>query len=141
MTCRRLSPLALALILTSACAAESPPQQTLRIGPHRLQVEVAATQAQRERGLMGRHRLPENGGMLFVFDDEGQHCFWMRNTPLPLSIAFIDATGHIARLADMQPNSEALHCPETAVRYALEVMQGGFLERDIGVGAQVNGLP
>ena len=89
---------------------------------------------------MGRTRLPANGGMLFIFDDVGQHCFWMRNTPLPLSIAFIDDTGRIANLADMQPYTEALHCPITAIRYALEIEQGGFATRGITPGARVEGL-
>lgn len=137
----RLSALALAAVLSSACAAENDVQQPLRIGPHTFQVEVAASPQQREHGLMGRTRLPENGGMLFVFDDTGRHCFWMRNTPLPLSIAFIDEAGRIANIADMQPHTDTLHCPATAIRYALEVSQGGFAQRRIVAGVQVNGLP
>jgi len=132
--------LALAAVLSSACAAENDVQQPLRIGPHTFQVEVAATPQQRERGLMGRTRLSENGGMLFVFDDTGRHCFWMRNTPLPLSIAFIDDAGRIVNLAEMQPHTDTLHCPASAIRYALEVPQGGFQQRGIGPGAQVDGL-
>lgn len=137
----RISALALAVILSSACAAENDAQQPLRIGTHTFHVEVAATPQQRERGLMGRSRLPENGGMLFVFDYSGRHCFWMRNTPLPLSIAFIDDAGRIANLADMQPHTETLHCPASAIRYALEVSQGGFQQRGIVPGARVDGLP
>jgi len=137
----RFSALALAVVVSSACAAENAVQQSLRIGPHAFQVEVAATPQQRERGLMGRARLPKNGGMLFVFDYAGRHCFWMRNTPLPLSIAFIDATGRIANLADMQPHTDTPHCPVAAIRYALEVPQGGFQQRGIRPGAQVDGLP
>lgn len=133
--------LALTAVLSSACAAENDGQQPLRIGPHTFQVEVAATPQQREHGLMGRTRLPENGGMLFVFDYAGRHCFWMRNTPLPLSIAFIDDAGRIVNLADMQPHTDTLHCPASAIRYALEVPQGGFQQRNIGSGTQVNGLP
>lgn len=137
----RFSALALAVVLSSACAAENAEQQSLRIGRNTFRVEVAATPQQRERGLMDRARLPENGGMLFVFDHAGRHCFWMRNTPLPLSIAFIDATGRIANLADMQPHTDTLHCPISAIRYALEVPQGGFQQRGILPGAQVDGLP
>ena len=137
---RRVSALALAVIVSSACAAESDGQQSIRIGPHAFQVEVAATSQQRERGLMGRTRLPEHGGMLFVFDYAGRHCFWMRNTPLPLSIAFIDDAGRIVNLAEMQPHTDTLHCPASAIRYALEVPQGGFQQRGIGPGAQVDGL-
>lgn len=137
----RLSALALAAVLSSASAAENDGRQPLRIGPHMFQVEVAATQQQRERGLMDRTRLPENGGMLFVFDYSGRHCFWMRNTPLPLSIAFIDDAGRIANLANMQAHTDTLHCPASAIRYALEVPQGGFRKRGIVPGAQVKGLP
>ena len=138
---KRLGALALTVVLSSACAAESDGQQAIRIGPHTFQVEVAATPQQRERGLMGRTRLPENGGMLFIFDNAGRHCFWMRNTPLPLSIAFIDKAGRIANIADMQPHTDTVHCPATAIRYALEVSQGGFAQRRIVAGVQVNGLP
>ena len=90
---------------------------------------------------MGRTHLPADGGMLFVFERPGRHCFWMRDTPLPLSIAFIDAAGRIVSLADMQPRSETLHCPGTDVRYALEVRQGEFQRRGIALHAQVDGLP
>lgn len=137
----RINALALTVVLSSACAAESDEQQALRIGPHAFQVELAATSQQRQRGLMGRTQLPENGGMLFVFDTTGRHCFWMRNTPLPLSIAFIDAAGRIADLADMLPHTDTLHCPTSAIRYALEVSQGGFQQRGIKPGVRVDGLP
>lgn len=136
-----LFPGALALLFLCGAASASDTRLTLRIGSHGFQVEVAATPQQRERGLMGRSRLPENGGMLFVFDDAGRHCFWMRNTPLPLSIAFIDDAGRIASLADMQPHTETLHCPATEIRYALEIPQGGFRQRGIASGMQVKGLP
>ena len=113
----------------------------LGIGMHVFKVEVAATPVERARGLMERTRLPANGGMLFVFETADRHCFWMRNTPLPLSIAFIDASGRIVALADMAPRSDALHCPPSEVRYALEIAQGGFATRGIAPGARVDGLP
>lgn len=128
-------------VLSGACAAENDGRQVLRIGDHAFQVEIAATPQQRERGLMGRTQLAEKGGMLFVFDAAGRHCFWMRNTPLPLSIAFIDEAGRIANIADMQPHTDTLHCPATAIRYALEVAQGGFAQRRIVAGVRVDGLP
>jgi len=133
--------LALLFLCAAAGATATDTRLPLRIGPHVFQVEIAATPQQRERGLMGRARLPENGGMLFIFDNAGRHCFWMRNTPLPLSIAFIDEAGRIANIADMQPHTDTLHCPATAIRYALEVSQGGFAQRRIVAGVQVNGLP
>lgn len=137
---RLIAPL-LASIVCGACAADSDPPLPLQIGPHAFQVEIAATPQQREHGLMGRTHLPANGGMLFVFEQAARHCFWMHNTPLPLSIAFIDDSGHIANLADMQAHTDTLHCPTTEVRYALEIAQGGFQRRGIVAGTQVDGLP
>jgi len=124
-----------------ARAAQNDTLRPLHIGQHVFRVEVAATPQQRQQGLMGRKQLPVNGGMLFVFEQADRHCFWMRNTPLPLSIAFVDASGRIVALADMQPFSDTQHCPATEVRYALEVPQGGFLQRGIKPGAQLDGLP
>ncbi|HEX7971040.1 MAG TPA: DUF192 domain-containing protein [Thiobacillus sp.] len=135
------SALALIVLCGGASAAENGARLPLRIGPHVFQVEVAATEPQRRHGLMGRTYLPVDGGMLFVFEQPDRHCFWMRDTPLPLSIAFIDPAGRIAGLADMQPRSETLHCPSADVRYALEVRQGEFQRRGIAVRAQVEGLP
>lgn len=137
----RSSALFLAALCGAACAAENDRGLPLRIGPHAFQVEVAATPQQRQRGLMGRTHLPADGGMLFIFEQPGRHCFWMRDTPLPLSIAFVDSAGRIASLADMQPRSESLHCPDTDVRYALEVRQGEFQRRGISTGMQIDGLP
>jgi uncharacterized membrane protein (UPF0127 family) len=122
-------------------AAASDARLPLRIGPHAFEVEVAATPDAHGRGLMGRTHLPADGGMLFVFEQPGRHCFWMRDTPLPLSIAFIDSAGRIASLADMQPRTEMLHCPSADVRYALEVRQGEFQRRGITARARVDGLP
>ena len=135
------SALLLAGLSSAGCAAESSATLPLIIGKQLFQVEVAATPRERERGLMARKQLPANGGMLFVFEQAAPHCFWMRNTPLPLSIAFIDEQGRIASLADMQPQTDTLHCARTNVRYALEVAQGGFAQRGITTGAQVEGLP
>lgn len=131
----------LAALCATASAVESPATLPLHIGSQLFQVEFASTPRARERGLMGRTQLAANGGMLFKFEQAAPHCFWMRNTPLPLSIAFIDSHGRIASLADMQPHSDALHCARTNVRYALEVAQGGFAQRGIAAGAQVIGLP
>jgi uncharacterized protein len=133
--------LALIAFCSAANAADDNAGLPLRIGPHAFQVELAATERQRQHGLMGRTHLAADGGMLFVFEQPGRHCFWMRDTPLPLSVAFIDAAGRIASLADMQPRSETLHCPSTDVRYALEVRQGEFQRRGITPRMQVDGLP
>ena len=80
--------------------------------------------------MMFREKTAPNHGMLFVFDDKAQQCFWMRNTPLPLSIAFIDEDGTILQIDDMAPKSEALHCSQRPVRYALEMEQGWFARRE-----------
>ncbi|MHB1353645.1 MAG: DUF192 domain-containing protein [Thiobacillus sp.] len=132
---------ALALALAGTANADAGSGTTLRVGPHVFQVEVAATPRARQRGLMGRTHLAADGGMLFVFEQPGRHCFWMRDTPLPLSIAFIDAAGRIANLADMVPRSETPHCPSREVRYALEVRQGEFRRRGIKPQMWVDGLP
>lgn len=137
----RYSAVALVMLSAPASAFANDATWPLRIGGHSFQVEIAATGQQRNRGLMGRTQLAADGGMLFVFEQPGRHCFWMRNTPLPLSIAFIDSLGRIAGLADMQPRSESLHCPDSDVRYALEVRQGEFQRRGITLHAQVDGLP
>ena len=135
----RLGALALAVLWGSAAASDA--RLPLRIGPHAFQVELAATPQQRQRGLMGRTHLAPDGGMLFVFEQPGRHCFWMRDTPLPLSIAFIDTAGRIVSLADMQPWTETPHCPSADVRYALEVRQWEFQRRGITPRMQVGGLP
>lgn len=141
LSARRGCALVLAGLLNAASAAETGSPLPLSIGKQVFQVELADTPSERERGLMGRTRLAANGGMLFKFEQAAPHCFWMRNTPLPLSIAFIDTRGRIVNLADMRPHSDTLHCAKTAVHYALEVAQGGFAQRGITAGAQVNGLP
>ncbi len=90
---------------------------------------------------MGREKLLADHGMLFVFPGETTTCFWMRNTPLPLSIAFINAEGRIVNIADMQPMTETSHCPLAPIVYALEMQQGWFKDNGIKPGEQVQGLP
>ena len=142
MRCRlaRLSTLLLVAWSAASAAAGNTPL-ALTIGKQVFQVELAATPRERERGLIGRSRLAAYGGMLFKFETAAAHCFWMRNTPLPLSIAFIDRGGRIVNLADMQPQTDTLHCAAAAVPYALEVAQGQFARHGIAAGAQVTGLP
>lgn len=129
------------LAFLAAAIAQAADRLPLIVGNHTIQVEVAATPQARARGLMGRTHLAADSGMLFVFDAPGRHCFWMRNTPLPLSIAFIDASGRVAGFADMQPRTDTLHCPPADVRYALEIAQGSFLRAELAPGARVTGLP
>ena len=113
------------------------PIVTLQAGIHRIRAELAATAPTREIGLMHRESLAPNHGMLFVFDDKGGYCFWMRNTLIPLSIAFVDDDGSIVNIADMAPGSEQSHCPSKAVRFALEMEQGWFEKRGIGPGEKL----
>ncbi len=117
------------------------PTTTLHLAGIPAYVEIAATPEVRNRGLMFRESLPPDHGMLFVFDNMTMTCFWMRNTPLPLSIAFIDEAGRIINLRDMQPYSEADHCPKRPMRYALEMPQGWFDRYGIKAGTLVEGLP
>jgi uncharacterized membrane protein (UPF0127 family) len=100
-------------------------------------VEVVDTPEERGRGLMFRESMPENQGMLFVFEEEGQYSFYMRDTPLPLSIAFIEGEGDIIEIEDMQPHTEDLHSPDEPYLYAVEVNQGWFERNGIGAGAGV----
>lgn len=117
------------------------PVTTLTIGQQDVRAEVAANDPTREHGLMGRKSLPGNHGMLFVFDSAAPQCFWMKDTPLPLSIAFIQADGTILSIDDMQPFSEAVHCPPGPIVYALEMRQGWFRHAGIVAGEAVKGLP
>jgi hypothetical protein len=131
---------AVASLAAAACATPLP-RVRLHAGAHTFQVEVAATPQQRKRGLMGRTRLQDDAGMLFVFEQEGAHCFWMKDTPIPLSIAFIADDGSIVNIEDMQPQTTDRHCAKAAVRHALEVKQGGFQSRGIRPGMRISGGP
>ena len=113
---------------------------TLQIGIYRVQAEIADTPQSRERGLMQRTHLCANCGMLFVFEEAAQHGFWMKNTPLPLSIAFINADGIILNIAEMQPHTTAIHHAKGNALYALEMSRGWFAKRRIKRG-QVVQLP
>lgn len=117
------------------------PTAEITVGSQRVHVEVAATEAARSQGLMHRTSLPADQGMLFVFDGPGSVCFWMKNTPLPLSIAFISPTGKIINIADMQPHTLDSHCPAGPMLYALEMQQGWFRQHQVKAGAMVSGLP
>lgn len=114
---------------------------TLQAGMHLIRAEVARTPQQTSTGMMFRREMGANEGMLFVFNDLEPRCFWMKNTLLPLSIAFIDDDGRIADLADMQPLSEQNHCSSRAVRFALEMNQGWFAKRGIKPGFKLKGPP
>lgn len=120
--------------------AQALPVKTLTAGMHVIQAEVAASDASRAKGLMHRKELAPNSGMLFVFDQPNVQCFWMRNTLIPLSIAFILDDGTIANIADMAPMTENSHCSVAPVRYTLEMEQGWFAKRGITAGKKISGI-
>ena len=117
------------------------PQVPLTIGLQVVQAEMAANNEQRQIGLMQRPALGQNEGMLFVFPDAGVQCFWMRNTIIPLTAAFIDDDGTIVNLADMQPLRDDSHCSKKPVRYVLEMTQGWFKQKGIKPGQKVQDIP
>jgi len=117
------------------------PRIPLEINTRTISVEVAIDDASHARGLMFRETLGRDDGMLFLFATPYQACFWMKNTLLPLTVAFIDAEGVIVNLADMQPQSLDTHCALAPVQYALEMNQGWFKRNDAGPGTRVLGLP
>jgi uncharacterized membrane protein (UPF0127 family) len=130
------------LLCAGAAAAQQPPLRavTLGAGMHLIHAEVADRDASRATGLMLRRSLAPNGGMLFVFEERGEHCMWMKNTLLPLSVAFVDEAGAILNIEDMQPLTEESHCAARPARFALEMAQGWFAERGIRAGARLRGL-
>jgi uncharacterized membrane protein (UPF0127 family) len=134
-----LSAVLICFLLAEPVGAEVPLRQ-LKISGHVLSVEVANTQAARARGLMFRQSLHENGGMLFVFPQTGQHGMWMMNTDIPLSVAFLDEKGVILNIADMMPRTATAHRSAGAAKYALETNLGWFGARNIAAGAKVAGL-
>jgi len=113
----------------------------LRVGEVIITAELANTPETRQRGLMYRTSLPPQHGMLFVFNREGKYCMWMRNTPLPLSVAFINRAKRIVNIEAMQPLSDETHCAKQQVLYALEMPQGWFAKHDLAPGTIIFGLP
>src|SRR5687768_1665574 len=143
-----LTKIVLSLVLSSTAlvhAQEGPqpklPVTELTLGIHRIQAEVAQTPAQQATGMMFRREMGANEGMLFVNDEAGQRCFWMRNTLLPLSIAFIADDGSIVNIAEMAARSDQSHCSAKPVRYALEMNQAWFSKRGFKPGDKVRGGP
>ncbi len=135
---RLLGCLAFSLILSVQSNAAELRQTWLEIEDYRLQTELAVTPQERAQGLMHRASLADDAAMLFVFQEAQQQCFWMRNTLIPLTIAFLDDRGTILQVSDMTPLSLDSHCSEHAVRLAVEVNQGWFAARGLGVGDQFN---
>jgi uncharacterized membrane protein (UPF0127 family) len=131
---------ALALAVTAPAAADELATMPLTIGKYKITAEVATTPAQMRTGLMNRFSLKPDHGMLFAYERPGPLSFWMRNTYIALSIAFIDADGTILNIEDMQPQTDDTHWSKGAAQYALEMRKGWFAERGIVPGNHVEGL-
>lgn len=145
-TARLLATSLIALASTAPAAAQGQPQMNLpRIeitaGMHRIEAQVAASPQERQTGLMHRKEMPAHEGMLFVFEQPATQCFWMKNTLLPLTAAFVADDGTIVNLADMKPQTEDSHCSAKPVRYVLEMNQGWFEQRHLKAGAKLRGKP
>ena len=136
----------LAAFISSPAPAQDGPQgrlQTIELtaGMHVIRAELAITPIQQQTGMMFRRSMGSNEAMLFVNDEADKRCFWMRNTLLPLSIAFIADDGSIVNVADMTPRSDESHCSDKPVRYALEMNLGWFAKRGLKAGSKLRGGP
>ena len=129
------------LALPFLATAADLPLRTLSVRDQKLVVEVAATPESRETGLMNRFSLRRDHGMLFVFEVPQPLAFYMRNTYIPLSIAFVDARGRIVNIEDMRPKDESTHWSKGPALYAIEMQQGWFAAKGIAAGDAVEGLP
>jgi uncharacterized membrane protein (UPF0127 family) len=136
--------LALACMSLSSAAQEPQthlPRVKLSAGMHQIDAQVAQTPEQRTIGLMFRKEMPQHEGMLFVFEQPSRQCFWMKNTLLPLSAAFIDDKGTVVNVEEMKPQTLESHCSAKPVRYVLEMNQGWFARKGIKPGAKLDGGP
>jgi uncharacterized membrane protein (UPF0127 family) len=142
--CRRiLLLLAFSALFTTFAQAQEPQTQLRRVklsaGMYQIDAQVAQTPQQREFGLMFRKEMPQLEGMIFEFEQPATQCFWMKNTLIPLSAAFVADDGRIVNMADMQPMTENSHCSEEPVRFVLEMNQGWFAHKNIKKGAKLGG--
>lgn len=117
------------------------PRVALSAGMYRIDAQVALTPGQRQIGLMYRSEMPQHEGMLFVFEEPAQQCFWMKNTLLPLTAAFVADDGSIVNLVDMKPQTTDSHCSAKPVRFVLEMNQGWFAKKAIKAGFKLTGKP
>lgn len=134
----------LAVLLSNQAGAQDAPQLNLprarlSAGMHQIDAQLARTAEQRATGLMHRKEMPQHEGMLFVFEQAAGQCFWMKNTLLPLTAAFVADDGTIVNLADMKPQTTDSHCSTQPVRYVLEMNQGWFVKRGIKAGTRLGG--
>jgi uncharacterized protein len=142
---RRLCVCAAMLCTFGTALAQAPqpklPTITLNAGIHLIRAELAQSPEERTIGLMLRTAMPVNDGMLFAFERAGVQCFWMKNTLLPLSAAFVADDGRIVNIEDMQPQTEDSHCSAKPVRFVLEMNQGWFARRGLKPGSRLQGAP
>jgi uncharacterized membrane protein (UPF0127 family) len=138
--------LATLLIGHGIASAEDSPQMQLQriplsIGIHQIDTQLAVTSEQREIGLMFRKDMPQNEGMLFIFENPSRLCFWMKNTLLPLTAAFVADDGTIVNLENMKPQTTESHCSAKPVRFVLEMNQGWFAKKGVKPGTKLSGRP
>lgn len=145
MTMKPAAYFAVLLLANGAWAQEAPqlqlPRTTLSVGMFQIDAQVASTQQEHAAGLMYRKEMPQHEGMLFVFQSPSTLCFWMKNTWIPLTAAFIDDDGTIVNLEDMKPKSLDSHCAKKPVRYVLEMNQGWFAKKGFKAGTKLSGRP
>ncbi len=143
-SCAPLRVLAIALLLATATTAAAETRlrtATVKVGHHPLKVEVVQSDEERSRGLMFRQTLGRDDGMLFIFDEPAYHSMWMKNTLIPLSVAFIDAQGTILNILDMEPQSLDSHMSAGPSIYAIETNKGWFAGKKLKAGDKVTGIP
>ncbi len=127
-------------MLAAPLALAELPAISINAGLYVIRAEVANTFETRARGLMYRETLGPNQGMLFVFQAVERHCMWMKNTPLPLSVAFIDERGEVVSISEMAPHTETSHCAARPARFALEMNKGWFAAKGVRAGSKIQGL-
>jgi uncharacterized protein len=131
-------------LAVTATAQDTPqtnlPRIKLQAGMFQIDTQVAQTEAQRQIGLMFRQDMPQHEGMLFVFEQAATQCFWMKNTLLPLTAAFVADDGTIVNLADMKPQTTDSHCSAKPVRFVLEMNQGWFAKKGLKAGSRLSGV-
>ena len=130
----------IAVMLLAASWVQAQGLLELSAGIYRLRVEVVNTYETRAQGLMFRKGLATNSGMLFVFDQTAKHCMWMRNTPITLSVAFVDEQGRIINVEEMLPQTEDNHCAAKPAKFALEMNANWFKSRGLGQGISLLGI-
>ena len=145
LSCALLLPLSLPMAQAQSPFLNQPqldlPRATLQAGRQQISVQLAETPQQRQIGLMHRRQMPKHEGMLFVFEQPAVQCFWMRNTLIPLSAAFLDDEGRIVNIEDMKPQTEDSHCSKKPVRFVLEMNQGWFAKKGLSAGSRIGGEP